>query len=70
MCLMYLKGTNHMKPTIRNNSLSILKWWVDVSYNKHDNCKGHNGAIMTLGKGTVIGMSNKKKSNVKISIEG
>ena len=60
MCLMYLKGTNHTKPTIRNNSLSILKWWVDVSYNTHDYFKGHNGAMMNPGEGAIIGMSSKK----------
>ena len=43
----------------------MIKRWVDVLYNIHDNCKGHIGAKMNLGEGAVTSMPNKKKSNVK-----
>ena len=59
-----------MKLTISVDSISIVKWWVDVLYNTHDKYKGHIGDMMTLGEGTVISMTNKQKLNVKISTEG
>ena len=48
-CLKYLKGKKYMKLIISVYSLSIVKWWIDVSYNTHDNFKTHTGAMMTLG---------------------
>ena len=59
-CLKYLKVIKHTKLTIRIYSLSIVKLWVDVSYNTHDYFKGHNGAMMNPGEGAIIGMSSKK----------
>ena len=44
----YLKGTKHTKPTISVDSLSIVKWWVDASYNTHDHYKGHTIAMITI----------------------
>ena len=38
-----------MELTISIDLLSILKWWVDASYNTHDDCKGHTGAMTNLG---------------------
>ena len=69
-CLKYLKGKKHMKITIIVDSISILKWWVDVSYNTHDDYKGHTRAMMTLGEVAVTSLSNKQKFNIKISTEG
>ena len=54
-----------MNLTISVHSLSNVKWWVDVSYNTHDDCKGHIGAIMNLGEGAVISIYNKQKLDVK-----
>jgi hypothetical protein len=33
----------------------------------HGDCRGHTGAIMSLGRGSVIGMSKKQKLNTKSS---
>ena len=60
-CLKYVKGTKHMKLTISVDSLSIVKWLVDASYNTHNDCKGHTGYMMTLVEGSVT-----KQLNVKI----
>ena len=49
--------------------MSIIKWWIDVSYATHDNCKGHRGAIMSLGKGAVISASNKHKTQGRSSTD-
>eukprot|EP00804_Cyclotella_cryptica_P009195 CCRYP_003225-RA/>CCRYP_003225-RA protein AED:0.38 eAED:0.38 QI:0/0/0/1/0/0/3/0/295 len=51
--LQYLLGTKHK-----------IKWWVDASYNKHKDCRGQTGAMVSLGKGAV------KKLNVRSSCEG
>jgi hypothetical protein len=54
---------------LKADSLNIIKWWVDASYATHGDCRGHTGATMSLGRGSVIGMSKKKKFNTKSSTE-
>ena len=39
--LKYLKGTKHTNLTLILESLLVVNWWIDVSYNTHDYCKGH-----------------------------
>jgi hypothetical protein len=68
--LKYLKGTKHLKLTLSVDSLSKVLWWVDASYNVHDDCRGHTGAMMSLGKGAPISFSRKQKLNVRSSCEG
>ena len=68
--LQYLKGTKYMKLTISVDSLTILNWWVDASYSIHEDCKGHTGVIMSLGKGGTLSASWKQKINVRSSTEG
>ena len=41
-----------------------------MSYNAHDDFNGHNEAIMSLGKGSVLSKSTKQKLNVRSSTEG
>jgi len=62
--LKYLNGTKHMKLKFMVDNLSIIKWWIDASYNIHWDARGHNGAMMTMGKGAIISNSNKQKLNV------
>ena len=68
--LKYLNGTKHMKLVLTVDTMSIIRWWVDSSYNTHWDSKGHTGAMMSLGKGAVISTSNKQKLNVNSSTEG
>ena len=68
--LKYLKGTKHMKLTLRVDSLNCIRWWVDASYNVHDDCRGHTGAMMSLGRGAEISFSRKQRLNVRSSCEG
>jgi hypothetical protein len=67
--LTYIRGTIYMPLILRANSLSIIKWWVDASYATHGDCRGHTGAMMSLGRGSIIGMSKKQKLNTKSSTE-
>jgi hypothetical protein len=68
-CLQYLKSTLHMKLTLKVDSLSILNWFIDSSHQIHDDCKGHTGAGLTLGKGAVLSKSGGQKGNTKSTAE-
>jgi hypothetical protein len=68
--LKYLKGTRHMKLTLSVDDVSIIRWWVDASYNVHEDCRGQTGAMMSLGGGAPISLSRKQKLNVRSSCEG
>ena len=46
-----------------------MKLYVDASDAIHDNCRGHTGGTMTMGKGAVISFSWKQKLNAKSYIE-
>jgi hypothetical protein len=67
--LSYIRGTVYMPLILKADSLSIIKWWVDASYATHGDCRGHTGATMSLGRGSVIGISRKQKLNTKSSTE-
>jgi hypothetical protein len=68
--LKYLKGTRFMKLTLSVDSLDVIRWYVDASYNVHWDCKGQTGAMMTLGRGAPMSFSRKQKLNVRSSTEG
>ena len=65
----YLKGTRGLKLTLTVDDLSIIKWWVDASYASHEDCKGHTGAMMSLGSGAIRSFSRKQKLQGKSSTE-
>jgi hypothetical protein len=67
--LTYIRATIYMPLILRADSISIIKWWVDASYATHGDCRGHTGATMSLGRGSIIGMSKKQKLNTKSSTE-
>jgi hypothetical protein len=46
-------------------SLGMLKWYVDGSHNVHWDCKGHGGAMFTMGRGARSSYSRKVKSNTR-----
>jgi hypothetical protein len=37
--LMYMKSTINMPLILRDDSLNVIKWWVDVSFATHDDCR-------------------------------
>jgi hypothetical protein len=68
--LKYLKGTvRGLKLTLSVYDVSIIQWWVDALYAVHEDCRGHTGAMMSLGKGAVTSFSTKQKINGKSSME-
>ena len=65
--LKYLKGTLHMEMVLSVEKLTTIRWWVDVSYRAHSDCKGNTGMMMFLGKGAAMSMSWGQKLNTKSS---
>jgi hypothetical protein len=66
----YLWGTRRLKLTLAINDLTFTKWWIDAAHNVHWDCKGHTGAMMSLGEGAAASYSRRHKSNVRSSTEG
>jgi hypothetical protein len=64
--LRYLNGTKYLKLSISVNDLGILKWYVDGAHSVHWDCKGHAGAMFTLGEGAV---STSYSRNVKLNTQ-
>jgi hypothetical protein len=67
--LKYLNGTRRLKLTLSADSMSSIHWYVDASHQTHDDCRGHTGALMTLGRGATLSSSTKQKLNTKSSTE-
>ena len=67
--LEYLNGTKHMKLTLEVDDLSMINWFIDASHQVHDDCKGHTGGAMTMGKGAITSISRGQKTNTKSSTE-
>eukprot|EP00804_Cyclotella_cryptica_P005871 CCRYP_000147-RA/>CCRYP_000147-RA protein AED:0.12 eAED:0.13 QI:0/0/0/1/0/0/3/0/1214 len=67
--LRYLNGTREMGLCLGVENMGLVRWYVDASYATHEDCKGHTGAMMTLGRGAAISLSRKQKTNARSSTE-
>ena len=67
--LKYLNGTKSLKLTLRADSVTKLHWFIDGSHQTHHDCRGHTGALLTMGKGAIMSTSKKQKINTKSSTE-
>ena len=67
--LKYLNGTKYLKLRLTVEYMAMLKWYVDGSHNVHWDCKGHGGAVFTLGKGATSSYLRKVKFNTRSSTE-
>ena len=65
----YIRSTIDLSLTLSASNFNAIKWWVDASYAVHPNMRGHTGATMTLGKGSICSMSSKQKINARSSTE-
>jgi hypothetical protein len=65
----YLRDTKDLALTLEASGDGVTRWWVDVSFAVHPNMRSHTGAVLSLGKGAVYGMSSKHKINTKSSCE-
>jgi hypothetical protein len=67
--LKYLNGTRYLKLRLTVENMGMLKWYGDGSHNVHWDCKGHGGAVFTLGKGATSNYTRKVKLNTRSSTE-
>ena len=65
----YLNGTKELTLRLWADNLRVVKWYVDASFAVHPDYRSHTGAVMTLGKGSPIGLSKKQKLNTRSSTE-
>ncbi len=65
----YLRGCPELPLILRADSVPIPKWWIDGAHAVHNDCRGHSGAAMSLGKGAIISGSTKQKINTRSSTE-
>ena len=67
--MQYLRGTLGLVLTLEAFDLHILKWSIDGSFAVHHDMKGHTGGSLSLGRGTISGVSTKQKLNTRSSTE-
>lgn len=67
----YLKGSQELGIRLGtdNGGVSGLSAFIDASYAVHGDCRGHTGAMISLGAGAVYTKSSKQKLNSKSSSE-
>ncbi len=58
-----MNGTKYLKLRLSVDDLGLLKWFVDAS-DTHWDCRGHAGAMFTMGKGGATSYSSKVKLNL------
>ena len=58
-----------MKLTLEVDNLSTFNWFINASHQVHDDCKGHTGGALTLGKGATTSICRGEKTNTKSSTE-
>ncbi len=63
--LKYLNGTKYLKLKLSVDNLAMLKWYVDGLHKVHADCRGHRGALFTMGKGATSSYLRKLKLNTR-----
>lgn len=61
---MCLKGMLHVKQKTRTDDLPSIHCWVDGLCGVHWDSKGHTGAMMSTGKGSIVNILGTYKLNV------
>ena len=67
--LRYIRQTINMPLILRTDILTIIKWWVDASYDAHPDMRGHTRATMSFGIGSITGIAKNRKINAESSTE-
>ena len=57
--------------TRKTNGKRVVRliWNIDASFAVHDDMKSHTGAVFTMGKGAIMAISRKQKTNTRSSTE-
>jgi hypothetical protein len=62
--LKYLNGTRNLKLKLcANQTKYAVHWYIDGSYQIHDDCRGQTSSLPIFVKGAVSSSSNKMKCN-------
>ena len=67
--LKYINWSQKDKLILGAQDLSVVKWYVDVSFAVHADYRSHTGAVMTFGHGAVQTICRKQKLNTRSSTE-
>ena len=65
----YLRHTLYMCLVLWKDSTNSIRWWIDASYAVHPDIRGHTGATMSMGNGSVFSGSWKQKLVTRSSTE-
>ena len=55
--LRYLKRNPSLPLTFEASNLGLIHWHVDASFAVHTDTKSHTGGSMSLGRGSIVDMS-------------
>jgi hypothetical protein len=61
----YLRDTEDLALTLEASGDGVVRWWVDASFAVYPNMRSDTGAVLSLGKGAVYGMSSKQKIKLR-----
>lgn len=67
--LKYLYGTKDLSLRLSPDSVLAVRAYIDASFAVHEDMRGHTGAVITLGCGTIFARSVKQKLVSKSSTE-
>ena len=59
--IIYLKNAIHIPLIVGADNSGSMIWNIDASFAVHPDCKSHTGASLTLGHGSALSLSCKKK---------
>ena len=65
----YLQSTAHLPLILGLDGKGNIYWSVDAAFAVHSDMRGHTGAHMSMGHGTIVAMSSKQKMNTRSSTE-
>ena len=65
----YLRHTLYMCLVLGKDATESMHWWIDASYAVHPNMRGHTGATMSMGNGSIYSGSWKQKMVTRSSTE-
>ena len=63
----YMKRTEDDVLTLSMKNIRVVKWWVDGSYDVHEDSKSQIGETMSLGQWSIYITSTNQKINTKSS---
>ena len=67
--IQYLRHALYMCLVLSKDDTDNIRWWIDASYAVHPDMRGHTGATMSMGSGSVFSGSWKQKLVTRSSTE-